>query len=64
MRCYSMEPRMRKQVKGYGFLSFARKLPTKYGKQLLDTRLDILKNAFTEVVYKGAEATGEFVIKL
>ena len=38
---YSIEPRTRKNVKGYGFLSFARK----YKKQLLDTRLDSLKAA-------------------
>ena len=38
MRQYSVEPRTRKYVKGYGFLSFARK----YKRQLLDTRLDSL----------------------
>ena len=31
MSCYSIEPRIRKYIKGYGFLSFARK----YKKQLL-----------------------------
>ena len=36
---YSVELRTRKYVKGYGFLSFARK----YKKQLLDTRLDAVK---------------------
>ena len=36
MRRYSIEPRTRKYVKRYGFLSFARK----YRKQLLDTGLD------------------------
>ena len=34
MRRYSIEPRTRKYVKGYGFLSFPKK------KQLLDTGLD------------------------
>ena len=38
---YSTEPRTRKYVKGYGFLSFARK----YKKQLLDTGLDAVKIA-------------------
>ena len=42
MRRYSIESRARKYVKGYGFLSFARK----YKKQLLDTELDYLKTAF------------------
>ena len=53
MRRYSIEPRTRKYVKGYGFLSFARK----YKKQLLDTGLDCLKTASEIVVHK----TGEFL---
>ena len=44
---------MRKYVKGYGFLSFARK----YNKRLLDTGLDSLKNTSEKVVHK----TGEFL---
>ena len=39
MTRYSIEPRTRKYVKGYGLLSFARK----YKKQLLDTGLDTTK---------------------
>ena len=43
MRRYSIEPRTRKYVKGYEFLSFARK----YKKnQLLDRALDAVKNYF------------------
>ena len=46
---YSIEPRSRKYIKRYGFLSFARNLPNKYEKQLLDTaikvRLDALETA-------------------
>ena len=34
---YSTEPRFRKYVKGYGFLSFAKKFGNKYGKILMDT---------------------------
>ena len=34
---YSTEPRFRKYVKGYGFLSFARNFGDKYGKKLMDT---------------------------
>ena len=41
MRQYSIEPRTRKYIKGYGFLSFARK----YKKQLLDKGLDSVKTA-------------------
>ena len=32
MTQYSIEPRSRKNVKGCGFLSFARNLSNKYGK--------------------------------
>ena len=38
---YSIEPRTRKYVKGYVFLSLARK----YKKQLLNTGLDAVKTA-------------------
>ena len=30
---YSLEPKYRKHVQGYGFLSFARKFRDKYGKK-------------------------------
>ena len=47
MQRYSIETRTRKCVKGYGFLSFARK----YKKQLLDTGLDPLKTTFKNIVH-------------
>ena len=34
---YSLEPKYRKYVQGYGFLSFARKFGDKYGKKQMDT---------------------------
>ena len=34
---YSTEPIFRKYIKGYSFLSFARKFGDKYGKKLMDT---------------------------
>ena len=34
---YSLEPNYRRYVKGYGFLSFARKLGDKYGKKIMNT---------------------------
>ena len=37
MMRYSTEPRFRKYVKGYGFLSFAKNFGNKYGKKLMDT---------------------------
>ena len=34
---YSIEPRFRKYVKGYSFLSFAKTFGNKYGKKIIDT---------------------------
>ena len=34
---FSTEPRFRKHIKDYVFLSFARKLGDKYGKKLMNT---------------------------
>ena len=51
---YSTEPRFRKYVKGYGFLSFAKNFGNKYGKKLMDTatktRMDVAKIASKKVV--------------
>ena len=43
---YSLEPRNRIYVKGYGLLSFARSLSNKYGKKLADTA----KNSATDAI--------------
>ena len=47
---YSLEPKYRKFVQGYGFLSFARKYGDKYSKKLMDTatktEIDAAKNCF------------------
>ena len=62
---YSTEPKFRKYVKGYGFLSFARKFGDKYGKKLMDTAtktgIDAAKTASKRVVQKTAEATGDLI---
>ena len=54
---YSEEPKFRKYVKGYGFLSFANKLGNKYGKNLMDTAtktgIDAAKTASKRVVHKS-----------
>ena len=34
---YSIETKFRKYVKGYGFLSFVKKIANKYSKKLMDT---------------------------
>ena len=60
---YSTEPKFRKYVEGYGFLSFARMFGDKYGKKLMDTAtktgIDAAKTASKRVVQKAAEATGD-----
>ena len=38
---YSIEPRERRFVKGYGFMSFARNFSDKYGKSLMDKGIDV-----------------------
>ena len=51
---YAIEPRFRKYVKGYGFLSFAKNFGNKYGKTLMDTAtktgIDASKTASKRVV--------------
>ena len=62
---YSVEPKLRKYVKGYGFLSFARRFGDKYGKNLMDTAtkigIDAAKTASKRVVQKTAKATGDLL---
>ena len=49
---YSLEPRNRIYVKGYGFMSFPRSMSNKYGKKLVDTAkksaTDAIKTASNE----------------
>ena len=62
---YSIEPRFRKYVKGYGVLSFAKKIGNKYDKKLTDnateTGIDAAKIASKRVVQKTAEATRDLI---
>ena len=62
---YSTEPRFRKYVKGYGFLSFAEKFGDKYGKKLMvtatKTGMDVAKTTSKRVVQKTAEAAGDLI---
>ena len=50
---YSTESKYSKYVKGYGFLSFAKKFGDKYGKNLIDTatkaEIDAAKTASKQV---------------
>ena len=62
---YSIETKYRKYVKGYGFLSFARKFGDKYRKKSMDaatkTKRDAAKSASKRVVQKTAEATEDLI---
>ena len=62
---YSTQLKFRKYVKGYGFLSFARKFGDKYDKKLMDTAtktgIDAVKTASKIVLQKAAEATGDLI---
>ena len=62
---YPTEPRLGKNVKGYGLLPFARKFANIYGKKLMDTEsktgIDAAKTASKRVVHKTAEATRDLI---
>ena len=62
---HSLEPEYRNYVKGYGFLSFARKFGNRHGKKLMDTATNtgktFAKTAGKKVMHKTAEATGDLV---
>ena len=60
---YSIEPRERRYVEGYGLLSFARNLNDKYGRKLVNSAkksaTDAFKIARKRSIQKTAEATGD-----
>ena len=62
---YSLEPRDRICVKGYGILLFARSMSNKYGQKLVDTAkksaTHAIKIASKRAIQKAAEATGDLV---
>ena len=73
---YSIEPKERRYVKGYGFLSFAKNIGTyaakvaknmsnKYCQKLADTAkksaADATKTASKRAIQKSAEATGDLI---
>ena len=66
---YSIELKDRIYVKGYGFLSFAKKMGThlsnKYSQKHLNTAkkstTDAIKTASKRATEKTAEATGDFI---
>ena len=67
MTCYSVQPRDRMFVEGYGFLSFAkytgRNLSSKYSQQILYHDTDAFKTDSKRTIQKTAEVTSELLIK-
>ena len=66
---YSIEPRDRRYVKGYGFLSFAKNIgkniSSKYSRKLVDSAkksaTDPIKTASKRAIQKTAKATGDLI---
>ena len=62
---YSIEPKERRYVKGYGVLSFARNFSDKYSKSLMDKGIDVskkfAKTAGKKILKKTAKATGDLI---
>ena len=46
---YSLKPKYRRYVQGYGFLSFARKFRDKYGKRFMNTTTETGTNAAKKI---------------
>ena len=62
---YSIEPRERRFVKGYGFMSFARNFSDKYSKSLMNKGIDVsktfAKTASKKILKETAKATGDLI---
>ena len=54
---YSLEPTYRRYVKGYSFLSFARKFGNKYGKKLMDTATKVGTSKYGKKVIDTTKKT-------
>ena len=58
---YSIEPRERRYVKGYGFMCFARNFNDKYSKSLMDLSITFVKTAGKKILKETAKATGDLI---
>ena len=59
---YSIEPRERRFVKGYGFMSFARNFNDKYAKSLRNASKTFAKIVVKEILRETAKATGDLIV--
>ena len=62
---YSIEPRDRIYVNGFGFLSFAKNMSNKYGEKLSDSAkkstTDAIKTGSKRAIQKNTEATDDLI---
>ena len=62
---YSIEPRERRYVKGYGFMPFARNFSDKYSKSLMDKGIDVskifAKTTGTKILKETGKAAGDLI---
>ena len=62
---YSTKSKYKKYVKGYSFLSFARKIVNKYGKRIMETatkvEIDAAKTASKKLFKTTAEPTRDSI---
>ena len=62
---YLIEPKERRFVKGYGFMSFARNFSDKYSKSLIDKGIDVSKTfakpAGKKIFKETAKAAGDLI---
>ena len=58
---YSVEPRERRFVKGYGFMSFARSFSDKYSKSLMDVSKKFAKTAGKKILKETTKASGDLI---
>ena len=63
---YSIEPRERRFVKEYGFMSFARNFSDIYSKSLMDKGIDVskkfAKSAGKKILKETAKATEDLIV--
>ena len=58
---YSIEPKERRYVKEYDFMSFARNFNDKYSKSLMDVSKTFDKTAGKKILKETAKATGDLI---
>ena len=61
---YSLDPNYRRYVKGYGFLSFARKFGDKYGKKLMNTAIKLRTSKYGKKIIDTTKKQGSEFAKI